>query len=100
MTYELLVRRQAKTDIRQSARWYDRQRRGLGREFVGEVDAAIERIGSNPEQYQVVHRNVRHAITRRFPYAVFYRIEGSRVIVFAVVSLHRDDVVWKSRVPS
>ena len=95
MTYELVVRGRAKADIRRAARWYERQREGLGAEFVGEVDAALSRIESNPEQYQVIHRDLRHAITRRFPYGVFYRIRGSGIVVSAVIHLRQSDVKWK-----
>ena len=41
MKYELLLRGRAKADIRRAAKWYERQREGLGRDFVAEVDAAL-----------------------------------------------------------
>lgn len=96
MNLELLVRGRAKADIRRAAKWYERQKEGLGRRFVAEVDAAFERIAANPERCQIVYRNIRHAITRDFPYGVFYRIRSSKISVFAVVHLHRDDVHWKT----
>ena len=96
MTLELLVRGRAKADIRRAAKWYERQREGLGRRFVAEVDAALERIEANPEQYRVLHRDIRHSITRHFPYGAFYRIRGNKISVFAVVHLHRDDIIWKT----
>jgi toxin ParE1/3/4 len=65
------------------------------REFVGEVDTALARIVANPEQYEVVHREIRHAILRRFPYGVFYSIRASRISVFAVLHLKRDEIQWK-----
>ena len=67
MKYELLLRGRAKADIRRAAKWYERQREGLGRDFVAEVDAALALIEANPEQYEVVHREIRHTILRRFP---------------------------------
>jgi plasmid stabilization system protein ParE len=97
VTYRLVVRRQAKADIREAARRYERQRVGLGRAFVQQVDALLDRVRLNPMQYQVVHREVRRAIPRRFPYGVFYRIDGSEVLVFAVVDLHRDPSIWQDR---
>ena len=97
MTYRLVVRQQAKADIRQAARWYERQRGGLGRAFVQHIDALLGRVRLNPMQYQIVHREVRRAIPRRFPYGVFYRIDGADVLVFAVVDLHRDPSVWQDR---
>ena len=46
MTYERVIRGRAKVDIRRAALWYERQREGLGAEFVAEVDAALRRIES------------------------------------------------------
>jgi plasmid stabilization system protein ParE len=48
-------------------------------------------------QHQVVYREVRRSIPRRFPYGVFYRIEQADVLVFAVVHLHRDPSTWQDR---
>ena len=94
MKYELLLRGRAKADIRRAAKWYERQRKGLGRDFVAEVDAALGLIEANPEQYEVVHREIRHAVLRRFPYGVFYRIRSTKISVFAVMHLKRDDIPW------
>ena len=95
MKYELLVRGKAKADIRRAAKWYEYQRKGLGREFVAEVDAALARLHANPEQYEIVHREIRHAILRRFPYGIFYRIRSTKISVFAVLHLKRDEVPQK-----
>ncbi len=97
MSYQLLVRRQAKADLRRAARWYEQQLLGLGREFVAEVDAVLDRVVENPLQYQAIYRDVRRALPRRFPYGVFYRIEGNDIVVFAIVHLHRDEDTWQDR---
>jgi plasmid stabilization system protein ParE len=96
--YRLVLRRQAKADIRSAARQYELQRPGLGREFVAEVDAASNRVAENPLQYQVLHRGARRAIVHRFPYGVFYRVEASNIVVFCVSHLHRDPASWQGRV--
>ena len=95
MSYELVVRSRAKADIRRAAKWYEKQRKGLGIDFVSEVDTAMRRIEANPEQYQMIYKELRHAITRRFPYGVFCRIRGTRIVVSAVAHLQRSDVQWK-----
>ena len=97
MSYELVVRSRAKADIRRAAKWYEKQRKGLGEDFVFEVDNAIRRIEANPEQFQIIHRDIRHAITRRFPYGVFYRICKTRIVISAVIHLERSDVPWQGK---
>lgn len=97
MTYRLVVRRQAKADIREAALWYESQRLGLGRAFVQQIDALLDRVRLNPMQYQIVHREVRRAVPRRFPYGVFYRVDGADVLVFAIVDLRRDPSIWQDR---
>jgi plasmid stabilization system protein ParE len=97
VTYRRVVRRQAKADIREAARWYESQRAGLGRAFVQQLDALLDRVRLNPMRHPMVYREVRRAIPRRFPYGVYYRIDGSDVLVFAVVHLHRDPSVWQDR---
>ena len=97
MTYRLLVRRQAKLDLQRAVRWYEAQQPGLGREFMVQADAVLDRVSGNPVQYQVIYRDVRRAILRKFPYGVFYRIDGTDIVVFAVVHLHRDPSSWQTR---
>jgi toxin ParE1/3/4 len=92
VTYELLLRGKAKADIRRAAKWYEYQRTGLGKEFVAEVDAALARIQANPKEYEIVHREIRHAILHRFPYGVFYRVRTAKISVFAVLHLKRDAI--------
>lgn len=97
MSRRLIVRRSAKTDIRDARRWYELRRPGLGREFIGEVDATLARVHAMPMQFIEVMPGVRRALTARFPYAVYFRVEEKRVIVFVVIHTNRDSEVWQQR---
>lgn len=97
MSYRLLVRRLAKADVHAATRWHELQRPGLGKAFVEAVDAALSQVAGNSLRYQIVHRDVRRVVLRRFPYGVFYRVAGDRIVVICVLHLHRDPSSWKSR---
>jgi toxin ParE1/3/4 len=97
VNYSLLVRGKAKRDLRQAAKWYEKRLSGLGREFVSEVEAVIERIEENPLLYQPIHSDVRRGVVHRFPYGVYYRIDQHDIIVFAIVHLNRDVSAWQDR---
>lgn len=80
-----------------AADWYQQQA-GLGVKFVKHVRDVLDRIRRTPELYGVVHRNIRCARVRRFPYNVFYRIQSDRIEVIAILHAHRDPAIWKARV--
>jgi plasmid stabilization system protein ParE len=59
-----------------------------------EMAEAIERT---PFQFPLVYKNVRRALTRRFPYQIFFVAEEERVVVLAVFHARRDPKIWQGR---
>jgi plasmid stabilization system protein ParE len=93
----ILVRPAAAADIEDAFLWYEAQRPRLGDDFRVELQAAFERVAGDPALYQVVHRNTRRALLRRFPYGVFYRVYPEVIVVVAVMHGRRDPRRWRSR---
>ena len=94
MTRELIVRRRAEAQAFHARNWYESQLDGLGRRFVAELDQAIQNAHENPQHYQVVHREIRRVLLRRFPYAVFFISEPERVVVLAILHQYEDPTKW------
>ena len=94
---QLLVRPAAAADIEETYLWYQRQRVGLGEEFLAAVDAILCDISAHPKTHPVIHRETRRALLRRFPYAIFYRLYGETIIVVACMHGRRDPKRWKGR---
>jgi plasmid stabilization system protein ParE len=55
------------------------------------------RIGQMPEIHAVLHRDIRRAKVKKFPYNVYYRVRPDRVEVIAVLHGRRDPSIWKNR---
>ncbi|NGZ10818.1 MAG: type II toxin-antitoxin system RelE/ParE family toxin [Nitrospira sp. LK70] len=98
MARRLVVQRQSDLDIQAAALWYEDQRHGLGMRFLSELDEVLQRIESNPKQFPQLEGEVRRALLHHFPYGVYF-VEGpDDVAVLAVLHLHRDPDMWKSRI--
>ena len=97
MSLELIIRPDAEADVVQAYRWYNEQVPGLGQEFLAEVDRVIESIQFNPKLPRKIYREYRRALTRRFPYGVFYAVRSGRIVVFAVLHSARDPRLWVQR---
>lgn len=93
------IQPRALADADDAATWYERQRPGLGIEFILELDAAIERAAGTPEAYARQYRDARRLLLRRFPYAVYFLFEDGTVEIFAVLHQHRNSSSWQSRLP-
>lgn len=74
MSGEVRLRPEAEQDLTDAAEWYERQRRGLGQEFLDVMQAAFLAIAEAPRMYPVIHRNTRRAVVRRFPFGVHYLV--------------------------
>lgn len=77
--------------------WYETEASGQGPRFREAIDALIERMGAHPRQFPVVFKNVRRALLRRFPYALFFAVEGDTLVVIACFHASRDPSRWQER---
>ena len=85
MTLASIVTPEAEADLSNAYSWYERRVDGLGLDFIEEFEALLQRIGERPDLYQVVHRDIRRALLRRFPYAAFYVQEPGAAVIIAVL---------------
>ena len=80
-----------------AGRYYDERAPGLGDAFVDEVEAGIEAILKGPTVWRVVEDDVRRYLVHRFPYGIYYTIEGHTIVIWAVKHLHRSPDYWQGR---
>ena len=90
MNWRVSIRAAAAADLREAQAWYEGQRPGLGGEFLLSVADALARLEQSPERFPLYYRGFRRVLTKRFPYKLFYRIEGEAVIVFRILHAARD----------
>ena len=84
MTRRVSFRPEAEEEALETRDWYEGRRAGLGGEFRAALDEAIERIGDHPMQFRLVRGETRRAILNRFPYAVYFRVTGTDIVVLAI----------------
>ena len=89
---------EAERELEDAFRWYERQRSGLGLEFLLAFEAAVENLRRLPEGHELVALRTRKALLRRFPYLVLYAVEAERVLITALFHGRRDPRRWSDRV--
>jgi plasmid stabilization system protein ParE len=94
---QVIFRREARADVLEAYRWYEKQEPGLGAGFREELRATIQRVRENPRAYRVLLRDTRRARLKRFPYCVFYRDYAEAIVVVAVMHTRRHPKRWRQR---
>ena len=97
MNFDVLLRPQAELDLQDAHHWYEVRREGLGIDFTLGVDEILRRLEHNPEMCPVVHGEIRRAVVRRFPYAIYYVVDAGRVEILAIIHSSRNPRSWQSR---
>lgn len=80
----------AKDDVELAFAWYERQRRGLGFEFLDCVEIAVKSIIENSEMYKIHYLDIKGCVVRRFPFSVFYTVEENEIVVHSVFDNRQD----------
>lgn len=99
MNYSLDFLPGVEDEIIDASQWYENKKEGLGLDFLLSVEAVLHSIKRNPLAFQKVFSTARRAITKRFPYGIFFVLEKETITVIAVSSFHRHPAIWKKRLP-
>ena len=95
--FRVIFAQAARAELIQAQDWYEGEAAGLGRHFRDATDALAERLSINPQQFPVVFKNVRRALLRQFPYALFFVVDGDSLVVIACFHASRDPLQWQKR---
>jgi plasmid stabilization system protein ParE len=91
---------EAEADLAEARAWYDQQRAGLDVALMLRLDETLLRIVDAPYLYPIVYRQLRRAVLRQFPLAIFYDVVQNEIRVFAVYHSRRDQKRLRSRLRS
>ncbi len=98
MRFELLIQRDAESDIQQAIDWYDEKQSGLGEKFHKEVLSAFSKLASYPF-YQIRYNEVRCLPLKKFPFMLHYSVNEvlHTVTLRAVLHTSRSPEVWRKK---
>ncbi len=97
MIWQVSHTSKADRDIWSAATWYENQKQRLSQEFLDEILAVEDNLSLHPLIYPILHKDVRRVAAKRFPHAVYFVIREHKVIIIAVLHVHRNPDIWKKR---
>lgn len=87
----------ASQDLVDDFSFYEQQERGLGGYFLdspfSDIDSLLIHAGIHPIYFQSYYR----MLSKRFPFAVYYRTDGNYVLVYAILDCRKNPAWVRGR---
>ena len=90
MSYNLILRARALSEIQSSYIYYESKVEGLGKRFMEAIDKEFELIVRNPKLINSVRKSFRQKTVRRFPFVIIYKIADKQIVVYLVFHTSRN----------
>src|SRR5579859_4853762 len=97
LDYVLEFTPKAREDVREIVLWYRGEREGLEDRFLLSLKASTDILLKNPRHYQIKFESVRALLLKRFPYRLYYFMEGNLITVLGVVHTKRSPKLIRKR---
>jgi plasmid stabilization system protein ParE len=96
---KLEVARAAVIELRAAAKWYEKQREGLGEAFLDAIDRTVAAIVTRPRAFALWRgsRVARSAVVKRFPYVIIFTIRNAETVRVLAFAHTRRAPYWKTR---
>jgi len=98
--YKVIISDSAKTDIKENAKWYNKQQKGLGKRFAQSIKECVKIIQLQPESFQIRYKNNRAGIPDKFPYLIIYNVnkDSKTISIIAVFHSSQNPEKWESKI--
>lgn len=87
----------ARVDLLEAEEWYLERSPRAAREFVREIERALERVTHAPERYPTTRYGRRRFVLIEFPFDLVYRITEDDIEIIAVAHHARRPGYWRKR---
>ena len=82
----------ALSDLKKGFNFYEKQSKGLGNYFLdslySDVDSLLITAGIHP----IYSKNYHRLLSKRFPFAIFYKVKNNHVLVYAILDCRKNSV--------
>ena len=94
MNYSISISAHAQKEIADAFLWYEQQRNGLGSQLMLLLDKKFELLQQNPNLHSTVYKTIRRSLIKKFPYSIFYIVDGNTVEILAFFHMKRKPIRW------
>lgn len=86
-------------DLTDGYGFYEKQSEGVGEYFLDTLFSDIDSLRSNAGMHPVYFEKYHRLLSKRFPFAVYYRIDEGTIFVHAILDCRRNPAWTREKLP-
>lgn len=90
MPFQIVYKTLAQIEAAEAYAWYAQPEINMGNAFLAELERPDGFLASNPYLYPCIEPEIRRANLHRFPYSLFFVIDGEIVNILSCFHQHRE----------
>lgn len=90
MPFQIVYKPLAQIEAAEAYAWYAQPEIDMGDEFLAELERTDSFLAANPHLYPCIEAEIHRANLNRFPYSLFFVIDGNTVNVLSCFHQHRE----------
>ncbi|OIO33890.1 MAG: hypothetical protein COS94_02535 [Candidatus Hydrogenedentes bacterium CG07_land_8_20_14_0_80_42_17] len=87
---KIRILQSASQDLREGYHFYEKQNSGLGEYFKESLFSDIDSLRVYAGIHAVFFNKYHRMLSKRFPFAIYYRVSDNIAVVYAVLDCRRD----------
>ncbi|MCG7853693.1 MAG: type II toxin-antitoxin system RelE/ParE family toxin [Methanosarcinaceae archaeon] len=87
---KIKILKSAREDLKEGFHFYELQQGGLGSYFLESLSSDIESLKLFAGIHSIHFNKYHRLLSKRFPFAVYYRIEEDEIRVYAVIDCRKN----------
>jgi len=95
---KLRIEAAARDDLIEGYHFYEDREEGVGDYFLATLYSDIESLKTLGGIYRKEYKNLYRALSRKFPFAIYYTVANEEVVVRAVLDCRRDPSWIRKRI--
>jgi hypothetical protein len=95
---KIRILKSASQDLIDGYRFYEKQAEGLGTYFLDSLYSDIDSLAIFGGIHPIYFNKYNRSLSKRFPFAIYYRVEDNIVLVYAVLDCRQKPAWIRNRI--
>ncbi len=95
--YKIELSNEAEEDFDNAFNYYLYENERVANNFYHKTNESFITLSKDPFAYQKIYKNIHRFVMKKFPFVIYFRINGFSIRIIAIFHTSRNPQIWEDR---